>query len=312
MISILVPIYNGSKYIERNISTLLNQTYEDLEIICINDGSTDDTADVLNRLAGSDPRIIAINKKNSGYGNSMNLGIQLSSGEYLGILEGDDFTSTNMYSDLLFMIEDNNADIVKSDWFYYFDNQKVEIKANQVSDKIVTDIQEDFSPLLIQASIWSCLYRKEFLLKNDIRFLETPGASYQDTSFAFKCFALSKKTILTEKAFLKYRLDNAQSSVNSSNKIWEITEEYKEIYKFLLEHQFEKTSIFTPFIINLYHGFIWNLKRIKSEYKTKFASYFKDTLLNFQQKGMIKEEFLLAINKKSLEEIMQEIDFLIN
>src|SRR5574344_1890274 len=255
MISVLVPIYNASKYIEKNIRTLLDQTYKNIEIICINDGSTDNTAEILNRMAGEDSRVIVINKFNSGYGHGMNLGLKYASGDYIAIMEGDDFVSTDMLEKLLEIAEKEQCDVVKSDWYYYFEYQNKEIKANQVSANVVDNINDDYSPLLIQASIWSCLYKTEFLRKENINFLETPGASYQDTSFAFKCFALSKKTVLTDNAYLRYRLDNEQSSVNCSSKVWEITKEYDEIERFLKSRKLYDTNLITLFLLNMYKGF---------------------------------------------------------
>lgn len=306
MISILVPIYNGEKYIQNNIETLLNQKYKNIEIICINDGSTDGTQKILNKIAGMDSRVIVINKKNSGYGHSMNTGLSYATGKYIAIMEGDDFVSSDMLGTLRDLSEEHDCDIVKSDWYYYFDSQKKEIKANQVDNNIVTNIFDDFSPLLIQASIWSCLYRREFLLNENIKFLETPGASYQDTSFSFKCFATSRKSLLTEQAFVRYRLDNEQSSVNSSSKVWEITKEYKEIEKFLNERNLQNSSLITPYLVNMFKGYNWNLSRIKDDYKKEFLKYFSSTFKKYKDLNLLNDEFFKYIDKHLFEKIIKE------
>src|SRR5574344_2259188 len=231
----------------------------------------------------------------------MNLGLKYASGDYIAIMEGDDFVSTDMLEKLLEIAEKEQCDVVKSDWYYYFEYQNKEIKANQVSANVVDNINDDYSPLLIQASIWSCLYKTEFLRKENINFLETPGASYQDTSFAFKCFALSKKTVLTDNAYLRYRLDNEQSSVNCSSKVWEITKEYDEIERFLKSRKLYDTNLITPFLLNMYKGFSWNITRIKKEFQEEFVSYFSKRFKSYEQEGILTKEFVNLIGENDLQ-----------
>lgn len=96
-VSILVPCYNSEKYIDKCINSILHQTLDDVEIICINDGSTDNTLKVLQNFEKNNPKIRVVDKKNSGYGASLNLGFSISKGEYIGIVESDDFIENNMY-----------------------------------------------------------------------------------------------------------------------------------------------------------------------------------------------------------------------
>ena len=90
-VSVLVPIYTVEKYLRQCLDSLINQTLEDIEIICINDGSTDSSPEIIKEFQAKDVRIKVINKENSGYGASMNMGVDMATGEYIGIVESDDY-----------------------------------------------------------------------------------------------------------------------------------------------------------------------------------------------------------------------------
>ena len=99
-VSIVVPIYNVEKYLRQCLNSIINQTLKDIEIICVNDGSTDLSTQIINEFAEKDNRIKIINKENSGYGASMNRGFDSATGEYLGIVESDDYADPCMFEKL--------------------------------------------------------------------------------------------------------------------------------------------------------------------------------------------------------------------
>ena len=99
-VSILVPTYNVSQYLDECMQSLIRQTLKDIEIICINDGSTDNSLEILKSYAAKDNRIKIIDKENGGYGIAMNMGLEQATGEYVGILEPDDYVKLNMYETL--------------------------------------------------------------------------------------------------------------------------------------------------------------------------------------------------------------------
>ena len=186
-ISIIVPIYNVNKYLRQCLNSLVNQTLKNIEIICINDGSTDNSLEIIMEYM-IDNRIIIINKSNSGYGNSMNQGIDFVSGKYIGIVESDDFVDIDMFGFLYNFTDNGNIDMVRSDYFAYFNEQEI----NKVEFNIIKSIyNKTFNPIefpnifLININIWAEIYKKDLIIKNKIRFLSTPGASFQDTSFFF-------------------------------------------------------------------------------------------------------------------------------
>ena len=300
-ISVVVPVYNVEKYLKECIDSIINQTLEDIEIICVNDGSTDSSLEILNNYAKKDSRIIVINKSNSGYGHTMNMGLNAASGEYIGIIESDDFADKNMFEDLYKLAKEYDADIVKGDWYNYWSKNKFARKNNRISSAKtlkLTNSKQDKSLLRINPSVWSAIYKKDFLNKYNIRFLETPGASYQDLAFSFKVFALAEKVILTDKAYLYYRQDNMNSSVKSKTKVYCVCDEYEEIDRFLEEYPDLKFEFKVQEEINRYNGYVSSVLRIDDSVKPEFVKVFSDHFKEEYNTGLLGNEFFKKINKK--------------
>lgn len=300
-VSVVVPVYNVEKYLKECIDSILNQTLEDIEIICVNDGSTDSSLDILNDYAKKDSRIIVINKSNSGYGHTMNMGLNAANGEYIGIIESDDFADKNMFEDLYKLAKEYDADIVKGDWYNYWSKNKFARKNNRISSAKafkITNSKQDKSLLRINPSVWSAIYKKEFLNKYNIRFLETPGASYQDLAFSFKVFALAEKVILTDKAYLYYRQDNMNSSVKSKTKVYCVCDEYDEIDKFLEQYPDLKFEFKVQEEINRYNGYVSSVLRIDDSVKPEFIKIFSNHFKEEYNTGLLGNEFFRKINKK--------------
>ena len=179
-VSVLVPVYNVERYLRECLDSIVNQTLKDIEIICINDGSTDSSLSILEEYAKNDSRIKIIDKSNSGYGISMNIGLDNATGDYVGIIESDDFADLGMFETLYNMAVENKVDLVKSDWYCYWTKNNSDIKANAISKELsnrVFSTKDEPFVLKMQPAIWSGIYKREFLKENDVRFLETPGAS---------------------------------------------------------------------------------------------------------------------------------------
>ena len=300
-VSIIVPVYNVEKYLRECLDSIINQTLEDIEIICVNDGSTDSSLQILNDYAQKDKRIIIINKSNSGYGHTMNTGINAASGEYIGIIESDDFADKHMFEDLYKLAKDNDADIAKSNWYLYWGKHKFSRKNNNISSaktfKIINS-KQDKDLLRLNPSVWSAIYKREFLNKFNIRFLETPGASYQDLAFSFKVFALAERVILTDNAYLYYRQDNINSSVKSKTKIYCVCDEYDEIDRFLDKYPELKFEFRVQEEITRYTGYVSSVLRLDDSVRPEFVKIFSDHFRQEYNTGMLGNEFFKKVNKK--------------
>lgn len=265
-ISVLVPICNAEKYLRKCLDSLVNQTMPDIEIVCINDGSTDSSLSIIKDFAANDNRIVIIDKPNSGYGDSMNQGLLIAKGEYIGIVESDDFADCVMFEKLYQLTDNGSVDIVRSNFYNYWDTKGDAdfYEADFLCYNKVINLSDEPRLLLLPPAIWSALYRKDFLLENGIRFLPTPGASYQDTSFFVKTLCKAKRFIYTKEKFLHYRQDNPSSSVKQCTlkKVKYVHTEYQECDKFLNEEQMVYERIKSFYNTVKLKAFLWNLLRV--------------------------------------------------
>ena len=302
-VSILVPIYNVEKYLRECLDSLVNQTFEDIEIICINDGSTDYCPQILEEYASRDSRIKVINKANSGYGASMNMGFAAATGEYIGIVESDDFVKTNMFEDLYNLAKENDADVVKSDWFYYWTKNNESRKSGKISkwkSNKITSAYKDKSLLKIVPSIWSAIYKREFISDKEINFLETPGASYQDTSFHLKVLMSTKKIVLTSNAYVYYRQDNINSSCNSKDKAFAICDEFDEVERFMQTNP-GLAEEFAEYIYTLqYRSYFMTMVRIEDKFIDDFLDRFSEKFKDLYERKQLGKLFYSRNSKRDL------------
>ena len=300
-VSILVPIYNTDKYLNQALRSLIGQTLKDIEIICINDGSTDSSLIILKQYAAHDKRIKIITKKNTGYGDSMNQGLKTAKGEYIGILEPDDFAEPDMFETLYNLAHKLNTDMAKGN--YYFHQHKQD-KISQIikpeeADKLIDPLRDQH--IFHQPpDIWAAIYRREFLAKHNIQFLPTPGAAYQDTGFNFKVLASTHRVSYTTKPVMHYRTDNINSSVKSTAKIFAVSTEFASIEEFLKQHKIYQ--IYAPIMqATKFGSYHWNLLRLPDQAIQKFLPTMRQEFLDAKKEGVLQKQYFplkhwLALN----------------
>ena len=189
LVSIIVPIFNVDKYLHRCIASILHQTYKNIEVLLINDGSTDDSLNIIHQFGEKDKRVVVFDKKNEGYGATCNLGIDRCSGEYFCIVEPDDFIKDNMVEVLLNTATQTNSEVSKAKYIDIFENQERRViwkGENSIPINKVFYINEAPQLLFYHPSIWTCLYLKEFINREHIRFQNIPGAGWADNLFQIK------------------------------------------------------------------------------------------------------------------------------
>lgn len=304
-VSILVPICNVEKYLSQCLDSLVKQTLREIEIICINDGSTDSSLSIIKEFAAKDNRIVVIDKPNSGYGDSMNCGLSIAKGEYIGIVESDDFADAAMFEKLYQLTDNGSIDIIRSNYYRYWDTKgDAEVFEADISqyDKLIT-LADEPELLLISPAIWSAIYRKDFLLKNDIRFLPTPGASYQDTSFFIKTLCKAQKIIYTKDKFLHYRQDNASSSVKqcSLQKAKYVHTELQECDKFLKIEQKRYEEIKSFYNTKKLKTYLWNLYRVDD--KKGYLELMRRDSLDILMGGIFEKQYFSATEKIILQKL---------
>ncbi|MGN0340394.1 MAG: glycosyltransferase [Lachnospira sp.] len=296
-VSVLVPIYNVEKYLPKCLDSLCAQTLKDIEFICINDGSTDNSGVILQEYAKKDSRFKVINKSNSGYGDSMNVGLNEATGEFIGIVESDDFAEPDMFEKLYSLADDNQLDIVKSNCFFYSTkdgaecNEKVDVFDELPVNQVFCPMDKPSLFWKLQ-TIWSAIYRKEYIVDNNIQFNNTPGASYQDVSFVFQNYACADRMMLVSDAYLHYRIDNMASSVNNPTKVFCICDELEYIRSFINRYESAKSYKLSLYASRLgYRILKENVDNLGSAFQyalfCRMIEYFKE----YREKGYLEAPY---------------------
>ncbi len=287
-VSLLMPIYNVERYLEECLDSACAQTLTDIEIICINDGSTDSSKSIVERYMQKDERIKLIDKPNSGYGASMNRGLDAATGDYLAILESDDYLDVNALETLYDLILKHDVQVVKANHInYWTDPNKPDFFVETITEDRtgrVVNPQEEYFPFHMAPSLWTALFDRKFLVDNNIRFLETPGASFQDTSFNFKVWAAATRVYFIHDAFLHYRQDNEASSVNSKEKAFCVCEEYYEMERYLDAHP-EKSYLKADYLVKKFYTYLWNYSRLGDDLRPAFRERIIEEFSENERRG---------------------------
>lgn len=311
-VSLIVPCYNVEKYVRECLDSALAQTLRDIEIICVNDGSTDSTLSILEEFASEDARIKIIDKCNEGYGKSMNKGLMAATGDYIGILESDDFIEPETLEVLYTTAVEHEADVVKSNFYFYWSTPvKRDIHCNLIEEDECGFV---FEPLQnehifhVKPSIWSAIYKKDFLDRAGIVFNETPGASYQDASFNFQVWLNASRVVLLRDAYLHYRQDNEASSVNSPGKVYCVCDEYEKMEEVLrnFKDSAKAKRIHQILVKMKYDTYMWNYRRLAPELRKEFVVRFSDDFRAHAQRGEIDRSLFKKDKLRDLGLIMED------
>ncbi len=308
-ISVLVPVYNVERYLGQCLDSLLAQTFENFELICVDDGSQDRSGAILDAYGASDPRIRVIHKKNTGYGNSMNVALEHAKGKYVAILESDDFAEPDMLQKLYDTAGAQEADVVKGTFYNYRDGESVRSERLDGYPKGRLLNGRSFPKLLDLAdTIWSCLYKRSFLLEHDIRFHETPGASYQDISFALQVWLQADRVCLIEDALLHYRRDNPASSMNNPSKLFCVFEEYQWVEEKLGHILTDSPVLRRYFTAARYRDYLDHYHRVGARYQYALLVRLESSFHGDRKRGWVAEEAFLPAVWGKLQEILADRD----
>ncbi|MCI8529339.1 MAG: glycosyltransferase [Lachnospiraceae bacterium] len=302
-VSIIVPIYNVQEYLRECLDSLLSQTLPEIEIICVNDGSTDHSPEILDSYAALDARVKVMHKENSGYGASMNQGIRAASGEYIGIVEPDDYVETEMYEELYRQAKEFQLDWIKGNFQVFKGSgerrrnsivKTYSVEAKKLYHKVLNP--QEYPELIVHDDFhWKGIYQKDFLERNHIAFHETPGAAYQDNGFKYQTTCLAERAMFIDKAFYWYRRDNPSASTYNTKGLELMYREYEFIKEFMENNQ-ERTkgflaAYYKKFYLQFYDQLIKLLNREWEEVQLGeiFELYRKELSLGVEQGFCLKD-----------------------
>lgn len=223
-VSIIVPVYNIELYLQKCLDSILSQSFLDLQIIIVNDGSTDNSEGIIKNYAAKDDRILYLKKENGGLSDARNYGLNYVSGKYILFIDGDDYLDSKMVELLYKNAEENNSDIVECSYYQDFGTKLV------LKSVAFTNIKEDIT--FGCCSVWNKLYKAELLQKSGVRFFK--GVQYEDVNFNTKLlpFVNRKTSVSVPLYYYVQRQTSICHTYNEKlNDIYTVFDDIADFYK---------------------------------------------------------------------------------
>lgn len=271
-VSIIVPVYNVEKYLSKCLDSLISQTLKDIEIICVNDGSVDNSLDILKNFAQKDPRIKIIDKQNEGVAIARNIALEQATGEYIGFVDSDDYIDLDYFEKLYNTATKNNSDIAVASILKhkkYFDKYNVRYSEEQVAENIQEKIKLCGDKKHFFFYAWNKIYKTDLIKNNKIKFSE--GQIYEDVMFAMNALYFSNKVVSVPNTKYHY-VERNNSLVKYKDKTGKKAEDLTKAYTNLQEFCQDK-NIILPERLNYYTK--KNICLFLTEYIGKYRKKFQ-------------------------------------
>lgn len=236
-VSIIIPAYNAEKYIEKCLDSLLSQTLKEIEIIVINDGSKDNTEELVKKY--NDKRIKYYKNTNHGIGYTRNFGIDKATGKYIMFLDSDDYVEKNICEELYNKAEKDKLDLVICDFYKEYDNGKKEtIKTSSFKNSSLKENPDIITEFL---SPWAKLYKRELIVNNNIKFVE--NLKYEDAPFVIEALDKAKLIGKVDKCLVHYIVHGNSETTVRDRRIFDILEIVDKIRKYTKNKKYLKDKI---------------------------------------------------------------------
>ena len=233
LISVIIPVYNVELYLERCIDSVINQTYKDLEIILVDDGSTEKSSEICDQYKTKDRRIKVIHKENGGLSDARNHGFQVAVGEYVFFLDSDDWLHLDAIQVLHNLMIKHNAQISIANFCYQYDSRQ--IIAQEITDDIILNRNQAMELLLENKKIknfaWGKLYKRELLINHPF----PKGKLFEDIYWTHLIFDQAKKVVISSQVLVYYYQRSTSISYSFNIKKFDLIEGYLERRKFVKE-----------------------------------------------------------------------------
>ena len=215
-ISVIMPVYNSEKYLEIALDSIVNQNLEDIEIICINDGSRDSSLKILQEFANKDSRIVIVNKENEGQSVARNIGVNMAQGEFLGFVDSDDWVDLDYFEKLYKAAKKYNCDVASAG-FKKCRKRRQSIKKRYEAELVCTTTNDKIrlDNLPNDNYIWNKIYRREAWINNNFEF--QAGRYYEDIALVIKLLHKLGKMITVPDVYYNYR-ENPDSTVKQRSR----------------------------------------------------------------------------------------------
>ena len=234
-VSVIVPVYNVEKYLEKCLTSLVNQTLKDIEIIVVNDGSSDNSQKIIDKYAKKYKNIKSYIKNNGGVSDARNYGIKKAKGKYIAFVDGDDYADETMYEKMYKKAESGNFDIVVCDLNYVYEDGSIK----RVSSKIehdTTNIKNVY--INMYPCVWNKIYKKT-LFENDIEFKK--GVWFEDVDFLYKIFPYIKTIGVVKEPLNQYVQRTGSITKTFDKRLYDYIDNFNDLIKFYEERNIYNT-----------------------------------------------------------------------
>ena len=307
-VSVIIPVYNVEKYLRQNLESVANQTLKDIEIICVDDGSTDSSFEIVKEFAEKDSRFIAVSQKNGGAGAARNNGLRRAKGKYLSFLDSDDFFDEKMLEEAYNKAEATQADFVVFQSDQYYEETKEFKDVSWTLRYAEIPPYEPFGRRSMTDNVfkvfvgwaWDKLYNREFVLKNNLWFQEQRTSN--DMLFVFSAVAIAKRIACVEKGkvLAHQRRNNKDSLSNTREKSWDCFYHALTALKQRLVDERIYKELEKDYINYALHFSLWNLNTLAEPTYSKLYDKLKNEW--WQELGVADKGSSYFYNKKEYEQ----------
>ena len=303
-ISVIVPVYNKEKYIENTLDSILNQTYKNLEIIIINDGSTDESAEICKKKLMIDNRIIMINTENQGAGAARNVGLSKATGKYISFIDSDDYIIPQYYEVLIDLIKKNDAEIAECK----FSRINIDEKINQTNKNTIKVYTKEEKLLQLYGTD-NCLYLNTVIMCNKLfkkELFDNTGIIYptnrliDDEFIIYKLIYNSEKIVTTDQ--IMYGYIQSQDSVMRQNfpkkRVHDTIDVYDEVYEFFKDKMIARLEYYillrylkycVELLVKTNNSLMEDKKEVKEYIVKKFNEKWNIVLKKYEDKKEFEE-----------------------
>ena len=307
-VSVIIPVYNVEKYLRQNLESVANQTLKDIEIICVDDGSTDSSFEIVKEFAEKDSRFIAVSQENGGAGAARNNGLRRAKGKYLSFLDSDDFFDEKMLEEAYNKAEATQADFVVFQSDQYYEETKEFKDVSWTLRYAEIPPYEPFGRRAMTDNVfkvfvgwaWDKLYNREFVLKNNLWFQEQRTSN--DMLFVFSAVAIAKRIACVEKGkvLAHQRRNNKDSLSNTREKSWDCFYHALTALKQRLVDEGIYKELEKDYINYALHFSLWNLNTLAEPTYSKLYDKLKNEW--WQELGVADKDSSYFYNKKEYEQ----------
>lgn len=295
-VSVIIPVYNSEKYLKQCLDSVVNQTLKNIEIIVINDGSTDNSLQIIQKYVNKYSNIKLINKQNEGCYKARNVGLEMATGEYIAFLDSDDYIESKIYEKLYLKAKDSNADIVSADYYILNDNKLKTVKLSS-SLKLLEKTNNSLigaEQIILDAIHWSRIFKKQMLVEKNIKF-HSDIYMADDAFFHIVTMLNAKKIVYIPDILYTYRISRKGSITTSyDERNFDCIKVAKKIMDYAIANNMEHfMSQVIAFVLRLN---ILGYNRIGSSHKKQYF----EQMCKFIDDYSISSKTKIAFIKKTL------------